>query len=162
MSPGEPPVPLHPDAAALQFLLGTWSGEGKGYYSTISSFAYREEVRFWHVGKPFLAYSQRTWALDDGRPMHSEVGYWRPKPGGIVELVLAHPTGHVEVEEGTLVGTTLSLESLLVGASSTAKDVTAIHRRLVVDGDVLTYTMSMEAVGEAFQEHLSAVLHRRQ
>jgi len=159
-SAGMPSVPLHPDAAALGFLLGTWAGEGRGWYSTIAPFAYREEARFWHVGKPFLAYSQRTWALDDGRPLHSESGYWRPKPGGAIELVLAHPTGHVEIEEGTLDGTTLSLASRLVGATSTAKAVTAIRRHFVVEGDLLRYTMSMEAVGEDLQEHLAAELRR--
>jgi hypothetical protein len=160
MSAGLPPFPLHPDAAALEFLLGTWTGEGRGWYSTIEPFAYGEEARFWHVGKPFVAYSQRTWALDDGRPMHSESGYWRPKASGVIELVLAHPTGHVEVAEGTLDGTTLSLSSRLVGATSSAKAVAAIGRQFVVEGDVLRYTMAMEAVGEALQEHLAAELHR--
>jgi hypothetical protein len=157
---GAPPIAVHPDAKALEFLLGTWVGEGQGHYPTISSFGYGEEVRFWHVGKPFVAYSQRTWALDDGRPLHSEAGYWRPKPDGVVELVIAIPTGHVEVEEGTLDGTRLLLSSRLVGATSTAKAVTAITRQVVVDDDVLRYVLSMAAVGEALQEHLTGELHR--
>jgi hypothetical protein len=160
MAAGAPPVPIHPDAVTLEFLLGTWVGAGEGYYPTIASFPYREEVRFWHVGKPFLAYSQRTWALDDGRALHSEAGYWRARPGGLVELVLAHPTGHVEVEEGVVAGTTVSLTSRLIGATSSAKAVTAIRRQVVVDGDELRYTMAMEAVGEPLQEHLSGALFR--
>jgi hypothetical protein len=157
---GGAPVAVHPDAVVLEFLLGTWSGEGQGYYSTVASFAYGEETRFWHVGKPFVAYSQRTWALDDGRPLHSEAGYWRPKPDGVLEVVVSHPSGHVEVAEGTVAGTVVTLQSRLVGATSTAKQVTAIHRHVEVSGDVLTYTMAMEAVGESLQEHLRAVLHR--
>ncbi|MDQ1370793.1 MAG: hypothetical protein QOF20_3146 [Acidimicrobiaceae bacterium] len=160
MSSGAPPLALHPDARALEFLLGTWVGEGQGHYPTIATFGYREEARFWHVGKPFLAYSQRTWALDDGRPLHSETGYWRPKPDGVVELVIAIPTGHVEVDEGTLHGTTLVLSSRLVGATSTAKTVTGVTRQLAVDGDVLRYVVSMAAVGEPLQEHLTAELRR--
>jgi hypothetical protein len=157
---GAPPVALHPVAAALQFLLGTWVGEGRGHYPTISSFAYREEVRFGHVGKPFLAYNQRTWALDDGRPLHSESGYWRPQPDGVVELVIAIPTGHVEVTEGRVDGTTVSLTSRLVGVTTSAKAVTAVSRHLVVEGDVLRYVVSMAAVGQPLQEHLTAELHR--
>jgi hypothetical protein len=160
MSVTAPSVPLHPDAAVLGFLLGTWTGEGEGHYPTIAAFSYGEEVRFWQVGKPFLAYSQRTWDLADGRPLHSEAGYWRPKSGGVVELVLAHPTGHVEIEEGSLEGTTVTLASRLVAGTATAKVVAAIRRQVIVAGDELRYTMAMEAAGEGLQEHLVAVLHR--
>ncbi len=160
MSASAPAVALHPDAVALRFLLGTWVGEGQGHYPTVAPFSYGEELRFWHVGKPFLAYSQRTWALDDGRPLHSEAGYWRPKPDGVVELVIAIPSGHVEVEEGTVEGTTVALASRLVGATTSAKEVRAMARHVEVDGDVLRYVFSMEAMGEPMQEHLAAELHR--
>jgi class 3 adenylate cyclase len=155
------PPPLHPDAVPLEFLLGTWRGEGQGHYPTIASFGYGEEVRFWHVGKPFLAYTQRSWALDDGRPLHSEAGYWRPKPDGVVELVLALPTGHVEIDEGTIEGTAMTLASRLVGASTSAKEVASVTRQVVVEGDVLRYVFAMAAVGEPLQEHLTAELHRQ-
>ena len=154
------PVAVHPDAIALRFLLGTWVGEGQGHYPTIDPFAYREEIRFWHVGKPFLAYSQRTWALNDGRPLHAEAGYWRPKGDRALEVVLALPTGHVEMHQGTIEGTALSLTSLLVGSTPTAKVVTDVSRRLAVDGAEMRYVVAMAAVGEPLQEHLTAELHR--
>jgi hypothetical protein len=151
---------LHPGVAGLGFLLGTWIGEGAGVYPTVQPFRYGEEIRVWHVGKPFLAYVQRTWALDDGRPLHGESGYFRLQGDERVELVLAHPTGQVEIEEGTVSGTTISLRSTLVGRTSTAKDVTAMARQVTVRGHGLRYTLDMAAVGQAMQSHLRAELER--
>jgi hypothetical protein len=152
--------PLHPDVAVLAGLLGTWRGEGGGEYPTIASFGYGAEVRFWHTGKPFLAYAQRTWSLDDGRPLHTETGYWRPKPGGVVEVVLSNPNGIVEVLEGRIDGGRIELDTTTVATTSTAKEVTALRRRYQLDGDTLAYTLDMAAVGQPLQHHLSARLHR--
>jgi THAP4-like, heme-binding beta-barrel domain len=156
----EPTPPLHPDVASLAGLLGVWRGEGAGEYPTIAPFRYGEEVRFWHVGKPFLAYTQRTWSLDDGRPLHGESGYWRPKPGGAVEVVLAHPTGIAEVLEGRVDGGRIELGTTTVATTSTAKEVTALRRRFELDGDTLGYTVAMAAVGQPLQHHLAATLRR--
>jgi len=153
--------PLHPDVRPLAGLLGTWRGEGAGEYPTIESFRYREEVRFWHVGKPFLAYAQRTWAVDDGRPLHAATGYWRLTPAGTVEVVLAHPTGIVEVLEGRLLpGGRMELASTATARTATAKEVTALHRVFELRDTVLAYTLAMAAVGQPLLHHLAAELHR--
>src|SRR6201994_79675 len=105
-------VDLHPDIAALAPLLGTWAGRGAGEYPTIQPFEYLEEVVFSHVGKPFLAYAQKTKAVADGKPLHAETGYLRVPQPGHVELVLAHPSGITEIEVGTYIadGTTIELD----------------------------------------------------
>lgn len=157
-------VDLHPGVAALAPLLGVWAGQGAGEYPTIESFGYSEEVTFGHVGKPFLSYVQQTRATDDGRPLHGEVGYLRVPSAGRVELVLAHPTGVTEIEEGTLSvrGTTIEMDlvATTIGRTASAKEVTALGRSIHVDGDELTYTVYMGAVGQPLQQHLTATLHR--
>jgi THAP4-like, heme-binding beta-barrel domain len=155
---------LHPGIAVLAPLLGIWAGQGAGEYPTIQPFSYLEEVTFGHVGKPFLVYGQRTKASDDGRPLHAETGYLRVPSAGRVELVLAHPTGITEIQEGTLSAgpTTIEMElnATAIGRTTTAKDVTALSRSIRVDGDELTYTLRLGAVGQPLQNHLAATLHR--
>ena len=159
------PPELHPGLSALAPLLGTWTGAGEGEYPTIPSFGYLEEVTFGHVGKPFLAYGQKTRATDDGRPLHAETGYLRAPSPGRVELVLAHPTGITEIGEGSLTVTDgvveLELTATTIGLTASAKDVTALGRSFRIDGDELTYTLRLGAVGQPLQHHLAATLHRK-
>lgn len=150
----------HGDLAPLAFLLGTWRGEGVGGYPTMESFRYGEEVTFRHNGKPFLAYTQRTWSLDDGRPLHAETGYWRPQPGNGVEVVLAHPTGVVEIYYGRVAFNRVELATDLVARTTSAKEVTALTRLFGLVEGRLMYAVDMAAVGQPLQSHLSATLDR--
>ena len=165
-----PDLEPHPDLEALSFLLGRWEGAGIGGYPTIESFRFGQEISFSHNGKPFLIYTSRTWRLDEegriGPPLGTESGYWRPRPDHQVEVMLAHPTGIVEIYLGEITGTRIEMATDVVARTATAKEVTAGHRLygLVGSGGPaqadLAYAYDMAAVGQELQPHLSAQLKR--
>lgn len=151
---------LHEALRPLEFLLGTWRGSGAGKYPGIDDFEYGEETRFWHYGRPVLAYSQRTWATASGAPMHSEMGFWRPAGGGI-EVVLAHAFGITEVLSGHAEGQTITLQSGSLASAPTAKRVEAVARTIDVAGGVLSYDVRMAFGEHELQPHLRATLERQ-
>jgi hypothetical protein len=161
-----PDLEPHPDLETLRFLLGRWEGAGIGGYPTIESFRFGQEISFSHNGKPFLIYTSRTWRLDEegqiGPPLGTESGYWRPRPDNQVEVMLAHPTGIVEIYLGELSGTRIEMATDVVARTATAKEVTAGHRLygLVGPGQDLAYAYDLAAVGQELQPHLSAQLKR--
>ncbi|VAH79063.1 unnamed protein product [Triticum turgidum subsp. durum] len=134
--PTQPPAP-HPLVAPLSFLLGKWRGEGEGTFPSIAPFRYGEEILFsHHPSKPVISYTQRTWKAASGDPMHAESGYWRPRPDGSVEVVIAQSTGLTEVQ---------------------VKQITRAFQ--VVDGE-LSYVVQMATITNSLQPHLKALLKR--
>jgi hypothetical protein len=154
---------LHPLLQPVAVLLGTWRGTGHGSYPTVASFDYTEESTFWHSGRPLLGYLQKA-RRTDGTPSHTESGYWRMAPDGGLDLILAHATGVTEIEVGdiqsTSTGVIIEAASVSVVSAPAAKEVTALRRRIEVDGDTLRYTLSMAAVGQPLTHHLEAELTR--
>lgn len=151
---------LHPALTALAPLLGTWRGEGHGEYPTISPFSYGEEVRFTHVGKPYLAYRQRTWTLATGAALHAESGYWRPTGPDTLEVTMSHPFGATEILVGTVRDGALRLASHAVVSAPTAKRIDATERDIDVEGELLRYAVRMAAAGQPLTHHLAAELRR--
>ena len=154
---------LHERLEHLAFLVGTWRGLGVVGYPTIEEARYEQEVVFAHDGRPFLEYTSTSWLIDaDGqriRPSARETGWWRPgKEPRDVEVLLAHPTGIVEVYVGEVVFHKIELRTDVVARTETAKDVAALHRLYgLVEGD-LAYAVDMAAVEQGLQPHLSARL----
>lgn len=145
-------------------LIGTWKGVGHGDYPTIDRFDYREEITFAAPPtKPFLAYTQRTQRIGEGEePLHAESGYLRVADDGQLEWMIAQPTGIVEIHRGTATPGAFHFSSEHVAGSKTAKLVRRVDRRLdLVSEDQIRYELWMEAVGQAHQIHLIAVLDRQ-
>jgi THAP4-like, heme-binding beta-barrel domain len=160
------PAPLVP----LGWLIGDWAGAGVvGYPSLEADLQFGQEVSFRHDGRPFLAYTSRTWLLDDAgekvRPLATETGFWRPagttddgKPA--LEVLLSHPTGVVETYYGHVDGARAELSTDVVARTPTAKEYNAGHRLYgLVEGDLM-WVMEMAAVGHPLQAHISARLKR--
>ena len=156
---------LHERLEPLAFLIGTWRGLGVVGYPTITEQRYEQEVVITHDGRPFLDYDSRAFLLDDDgnrtKPSAREKGWWRPGPNPRdVELLLAHPTGIVEVYVGEVVFHKIELRTDVVARTETAKEVAALHRLYGLVEDDLAYAVDMAAVGQGLQPHLSARLKR--
>jgi hypothetical protein len=176
----EIPSDLHPDCAPLAWLLGSWEGAGIGGYPTVDGFRFGQELRFGFVpGKPFVEYASRAWLLDDDgtlvRPLARESGYWRPqaepaeglalppaRSGAVsgVEVLLAHPTGFVEVYLGVVQPARVDLVTRGVLKTETAKDYRSGSRVYGLVGGRLMWAYDMAAMGHPLQSHLSAELIR--
>jgi len=162
--PFQIPTDLHPDLMPVSFLLGHWQGNGHGDYPTIDAFQFGQEAAFTHDGRPFLHYFSRTWMIDgDGnevRPLALETGFLRPQAEGGIELLLAHPTGFVEIYYGKVDGAKIELATDAVARTATAKEYAGGHRLYgLVEGDLL-WTFDMGAVGQQIQPHIWARLQR--
>ncbi len=158
------PSDLHSDIMPIAFLLGHWQGTGRGDYPTIDGFTFGQEIAFTHDGRPFLHYFSRTWLLDDDgdevRPLALETGFFRPQPDGGLEVLLAHPTGFVEIYYGTVEGAKIEIATDAVARTASAKEYAAGQRLYgLVDGELL-WTFDMSAVGQPIQSHLWARLQR--
>lgn len=146
--------------AMIEDLEGTWKGEGRGEYPTIEDFTYSEEITLTRLAdKPVLAYTQRT-RSPEGKPLHAETGYYRFGQDR-VELVIAQPTGIVEVHEGSFEGNRIEFHQVGLASAPTAVEVEEVRRTLEVDGEVLSYTLDMAAVGQPMTFHLEARLLRQ-
>ncbi|GAA4663751.1 FABP family protein [Kineococcus glutinatus] len=164
------PPPLLP----LAWLIGRWEGAGVlGHPARGADVRFGQEVEFGHDGRPFLHYTSRTWRLDeDGsvlEPLDVETGYWRPGalddsgsgPAAVeLEVLLAHPTGVVEVYAGTARGPRIDLGTDVVARTATAAEYTAGQRMYgLVDGDLL-WALDVAAAGHPMRSYASARLKR--
>ncbi len=165
-------MPQPHEIAVISWLVGTWVGVGVGGYPSVDEFRFAQEVTFANDGRPMLAYSSRSWLLDEdgnrSRPLAFESGFWRLRPDNRLEVLLSHPLGYSEVwigdvtvtsiSESAVTGAKIELQTDVVARTESAKEYAAgIRLYGLVDGDLL-WAFDMAAVGQPMQSHLSARL----
>lgn len=159
-------VTIHPKLAPLAWLLGEWEGAGVVGYPTMEPINFGQSISVTHDGRPFLAWESTTWRLDDDgtptTPSARETGYWRVLDSGDIELLLAHPTGILElyVGEKDADRPIVNLATDGVMRSAAAKEYNAGRRMYGYVEGQLMYAVDMAAVGQSMQAHFSAQLKR--
>jgi len=159
-------APLHDALLALLPLVGTWAGTGAGIKpSTGEGFAFRQQARFAHDGRPFLAYESRAWLVDaegnDIRPAFRETGFWRPGAGpDDVEVVASSITGLTLVFTGLAGDQRWELATSSVISAPTAKEVAGERRLYAISADTLAYATELAITPDNYVPHLNATLQR--
>lgn len=150
----------------LSLLEGTWTGEGRGEYPTITSFDYRETLSFTRRDKKSLAYEQRTQKRYDGQTAwlvsHWENGFIRILENGELELVNAQSGGRSELLIGIV-----EIPGDLIRISFRSRAITNDPRLLCterifeLEGDTLLYKMEMQTTAvDQLSHHLEITLKR--
>ena len=146
-------------------LEGTWKGEGRGQFPTVTSFDYRETLTFTRRDEKTLAYEQRTQKRYDGQTewleSHWENGFIRVLENGELELTSAQ-IGRTEVLVGSV-----EANGNLFKIHFVSKDITndprmiSSARKFELEGDSLYYEMEMQTtkVNQSTQ-HLKIALQR--
>lgn len=159
------PEGLHEDLMPLAWLVGKWGGRGQGEWPGSEPFQFTQEITFRHDGRPFLEYTSRSWLIDnDGemiKPAAGETGYWRVKPGNILEVLVAHNIGLVESWVGQHQGAKIQLEFDGAVLSPSAKQIQGGSRLYGLVEGQLFLAYDMQAMGKDLQPHVWASLERQ-
>ncbi len=166
------PSELPPEIVRISWLLGHWEGVGQGQYPNSSNFSFIQQLEFNNDGRPFIDYESKSWELNAdgtaGKPLHSEIGFWKPGEGTSVEVSISHVTGISEIwtginevltiEEAKITSARARIATQWVGRVPSAKPVDAGDRLYGLMNGELMWTYDMAAVGQEMQNHLWARL----
>jgi hypothetical protein len=158
--------------APIAWLAGRWEGAGVLASEQTGEAQVGQEVDISLDPRGFLHHRSQLWRLDAGgaraEPLDTETGFWRvaaeqtepTRPGIDVELVLAHPTGVVELLVGRGTGARVDLVTDAVVRSAGGSDYTAGRRTYgQVEGDLL-WVLDVASSAEPLHARVSARLRR--
>jgi hypothetical protein len=159
-------APLDDANLSLLPLVGVWRGEGHLHSpGDTPDRVFGQQLTISHDGRGFLRHESVSWLFDEdgtARPAEREVGWWRPQPDGVIELVLADAGGVVEVFYGTaqtLASWSLGTDAVL--RTTSAPPVTGATRLYgIVDGR-LAYVNERSTTEHALRPYASALLDRQ-
>lgn len=85
-------------------LVGVWRGEGEGDSPEFGVHRFGQQIIVSHDGGDYLNWESRSWLLDDEgafiKPTLRESGYWRISEDDVMEVLLTHSSGLVEMFYG--------------------------------------------------------------
>lgn len=96
---------LHPSLLALLPLVGVWRGVGEGNDPVSGDYSFGQQIVVSHDGGPYLRWDSRIWRVDaDGAYLTAdqrEAGFWRIGADDVIELLIVHAEGAVDLFYGT-------------------------------------------------------------
>ncbi|MEV0298912.1 FABP family protein [Nocardia sp. NPDC050710] len=177
-----PDLPLPEDTANLRLgpdlsssmlallpMVGVWRGEGEGYDPERGDYRFGQQIIVSHDGGDYLAWDSRSWIIETdgsyGGPDLRESGFWRVGIDGddeVIELLLTHSTGIVELFYGTaLTQSSWELATDVVIRSQSGIVVGGAKRLYgIVEGGDLAYVEERVVADGPLEPRLSARLQR--
>jgi len=146
---------LHPGLLALLPMVGVWRGEGEGYDPENGDHHFGQQVIISHDGGNYLVWQSRTWVIDADAnyvgPGEREAGFWRIGEDDVIELLLTHAEGWVELFYGKPLNQTsweLATDVVIKAASGPRAGGAKRLYGLVEDGDLAYVEERVDADGD--------------
>jgi hypothetical protein len=138
------------------FLEGLWRGKGQ----VTDNIPYLEELEVKKIKLNIYSIIQKTRNEIKG-PLHTETGFIRVINNTSIEFILSHPFGVAEISEGTISNDTITVKSLSLTRTSSAKQpfATSFTRYYTIqDNNTLIYDMYLGVNNQEETHHLRGEL----
>ena len=146
-------------------LIGVWRGTGQlKLPDSAEEQPFGQQLTISHDGRGVLRHESISWLIDaDGSvdPAEREIGWWRPQPDGVIELVIANADGVTSVYYGhadTLSSWSFGTDAVM--RTTSAPEVTGSTRLYGIVEGRLAYVIEQATTAYPLQPYMSALLER--